>query len=391
MIRNLSSRISRVPYPPISAVRDLLARYGGSPLPLLDLCQAVPDYPPADELRAYLARAVEDDMTGRYTPDEGLHEVRESVARWYQRHYGGGPEPDELLLTVGASQAFWLAMNVLCNEGDDVIVPLPAYFDHPMGLVSMGVTPRFVPYMEGGSGFPTPERLEGFMTPKTKALLLVSPNNPSGEIISAELLEELFVFCRSQAITLIVDETYNAFLPHVDGPHRLFQRDDWTEHFIHLASFGKTFALTGYRPGALVASRELLYQAVKIQDSMVVCQPRITQLALHFACDHLDDWSAQRNVELQQRQNLFREALEASSSTFQLLSSGSFFAWVRHPFEHSSGEEVVEKLIAEKHLACLPGGAFGPGLDRFLRLAIGNLSLADIPPAIERLTSCPSP
>ena len=383
----VSPRVARVPYPPISAVRDQLARRRDDGLPLIDLCQAVPDYPPAAELRAQLSRFARDGMSARYTPDEGLPEVRASVAGWYRRRYGSGPEAAEILLTVGASQAFWLAMTVLCGEGDEVIVPLPAYFDHPMGLQALGIEPRYVA-SAAEARFPRAEELEGVVSARTRALLLVSPNNPSGAVIPPAALDELFLFCRAHELALVVDETYNAFLPSESSPHHLFSRPDWQETFVHLASFGKTFAMTGYRAGALVAAREFLHQALKVQDSMAVCQPRLTQLALGYACDRLDDWVTQRNREVQQRQRAFQQALSSARIPFTLLSSGGFFAWVRHPFTGMGGSEVVARLIDRYHLACLPGEAFGPGLEDCLRLAIGNLPAQDIPEAVERLAGC---
>jgi len=383
----VSPRVSAVPFPPISTVRKQLAARTQDGLELVDLCQAVPDYPPSEALRSYLARAVAEEGTARYTPDEGLPEVRGELAGWYARRYGDGPNEDEICLSVGASQAFWLAMSVLCAEGDEVIVPLPAYFDHPMGLTAMGVVPRYIPYGETASGVPSLQSVVSRIGPKTRALLLVSPSNPSGVVLSPEEIEAFFELARDHNIVLVVDETYNAFLPSSAVPHRLFSRNDWQRHFIHLASFGKTFALTGYRAGALVASRDVMHQVLKLQDSMAVCQPHITQLALAYACAHLDPWVQGKNIEMQQRQTLFQEALLSSGSRFELLSAGGFFAWVRHPCRGVSSARVVEQLIDEAHIACLPGSAFGPGLDDFLRLAIGNLSVSRIETAVARLAA----
>ncbi len=381
----LSPRVAAVPFPPISAVRKQLAARVEDGLELVDLCQAVPDYPPDESLRNFLARAVKDAQTARYTPDEGLSGVRDELSDWYARRYRVGPAPDEICLTIGASQAFWLAMSVLCAEGDEVIVPLPAYFDHPMGLTAMGIVPRYIPYEETVSGAPSLQSVAARIGPKTRALLLVSPNNPSGVVLSPEELEGVFELAREHQIMLVLDETYNAFLPSDAALHRLFLRADWQQLFIHLGSFGKTFALTGYRAGALVASREIIHQALKLQDSMVVCQPHITQLAISYACTHLDPWVQQRNIEMQQRQQLFRETLLSSGSRFELLSSGGFFAWVRHPCRGASSVQVVEQLIRDVHISCLPGAAFGPGLDDYLRLAIGNLPVSSVALAVSRL------
>ncbi|PLY11693.1 MAG: aminotransferase class I and II [Desulfuromonas sp.] len=385
MTLSLSPRVAKVPFPPISAVREQLVARPEDGLELVDLCQAVPDYPPAESLRKHLSSVVNDCMTARYTQDEGLPNVREEISCWYERFYVQGPASEEICLTIGASQAFWLAMNVLCEPGDEVIVPLPAYFDHLMGLGALGITANHIPYEETSSGVPALESVAKRITPRTKALLLVTPSNPSGVVITADELAGFFDMARQHDIMLVVDETYNAFLPPGVATHGLFARREWQKNFIHLASFGKTFALTGFRAGALVASRAIIRQALKVQDSMVVCQPHITQLALAYACTHLDSWVSERNREMQQRQSLFRDALLAADSRFELLSAGGFFAWVKHPCRGVSSVAVVERLICEAHIACLPGSAFGPGLDNYLRLAIGNLPVAEIDSAVARL------
>src|SRR5512137_3206853 len=154
----ISPQIRSVHFPPISEVKGWLAgRPADSPLPLVDLCQAVPDYPPAGELTEHLKRLLDDPQVSKYSPDEGLPEVREAICSRYQRVYGAAPEPDQLCLTIGASQAFWLAMVTLCQAGDEVIVQLPAYFDHPMALQMLGITPVYAPFIESNGGLPSVE------------------------------------------------------------------------------------------------------------------------------------------------------------------------------------------------------------------------------------------
>lgn len=376
--------LAQVAFPPITEVKGYLAGQSFSAeRPLVDLCQAVPDYPPALELRQQLQQWAALPQTAVYSPDEGLPEVRHSLAAWYARRYGQGPAAAEICLTIGASQAFWLAMLLLCRPGDEVIVALPAYFDHPMGLQALGIRPVFV---AAGCGSELDlAALAGHIGPRTRALLLVSPSNPTGAVLAPAQIDALFELARCHDIALVLDETYNAFLPPGQPPHQLFTRPDWGRHFIQLASFGKTFALTGYRAGALVASAELIRQALKLQDSMVVCQPRITQLAVAWGCDALDDWVTANARAMQQRHDLFVQLFDQPGNAFELLASGAFFAWVRHPWPDQTGRAVTRRLALEHQLICLPGEAFGPGLQDCLRLAFGNVAIEAIPAAVERL------
>lgn len=380
----LSPLLAAIHPPPITEVKSWIAgRTFPAEKPLIDLCQAIPDYPPARELLDTLVPLLYDPAVARYSPDEGLPEVRQAIAAWYARRYGRGPQPAEICLTIGASQAFWLAMLTLCNAGDEVIVPLPAYFDHPMALAAYGVTPRYLPYREGTGGLPDPAAIADAICDKTRAILLVSPSNPTGAVLPPELVRELFDLARRRHIALVLDETYNAFAPPATR-HDLFQSLDWGEHFVQIASFGKTFALTGYRAGALVAGERVITAALKVQDSMAVCAPRLTQHAIAWGCDHLDVWVERNAAMMQARHDLFKSAFSAAGNRFQLSASGTFFAWVRHPFAGESGRQVARRLAGEENLICLPGEVFGPGLEGYLRLAFGNIDAEAIPAAVER-------
>jgi aspartate/methionine/tyrosine aminotransferase len=380
----ISPHIELVQYPPITEVKSWVAGRTFSPdRPLVDLCQAIPDYPPAPELVGFLRERMKDPLVSKYSPDEGLPEVREAVSAWYGRRYGSAPRPSEICLTVGASQAFWLAMTVLCTRGDEVIVQLPAYFDHPMALQALGVRPVFIPGEKGGAGADV-RKIASLVTPRTRAILLVSPSNPTGETLSPEAVRQLFELAREKGIALVLDETYNAFIPEGAPPHALFADPGWRDHFIHLASFGKTFALTGYRAGALVAAEGFMQQALKVQDTMAVCQPRITQHAVAYGCECLDPWVAANCNMMTRRHDAFRAAFTLQGNPFELAASGGFFAWVRHPFAGKTGREAARILAEEAGIICLPGEAFGPGLEGFLRLAFGNIADEEIPQAVER-------
>lgn len=380
----VSPHIEQVHFPPISEVRSWIAgRSFSAQKPLIDLCQAVPDYPPAKELTDHLATLLEDPLLSKYSPDEGLAEVREAICARYRARYGACIDPGQLCLTIGASQAFWLAMMVLCRAGDEVVVQTPYYFDHAMALDSLGVRSRYVPFDEAAGGQPCVETIAALITPRTRAILLVTPSNPTGAVTPPQTLEQLYRLARERGIALVLDETYNEFID--ERPHQLFAAADWGDHLVHLASFGKTYALTGYRAGMLAASAGFIHHALKIQDSMAVCQPRITQHAVRYGVEHLEAWVIRNRRMMQGRHDRFRAEFTAPGNPFTLLASGGFFAWVRHPFPGQSGRQVARRLAEEAHLICLPGEVFGPGLENYLRLAFGNIQEAMIPTAVARL------
>lgn len=379
----VSQLITGVHPPPISEVKGWLAE-APPELPLIDLCQAVPDYPPPPELTGHLAALLQDPLTSRYSADEGLPEVREAIAAGYRDLYGASLDPGQICLTIGASQAFWLAMTTLCRAGDEVVVQLPAYFDHPMALEILGVRCVYAPFDEASGGLPDPALLESLVTERTRAILLVSPSNPTGAVIPPDMVRELYELAARRQIALVLDETYNSFITGGVRPHRLFEDPAWSDHFVQIASFGKTFALTGYRAGMLVASQRFIAQALKAQDTMAVCQPRITQHAVKFGMERLGSWVAENRGMMERRHRVFKTEFEKGGNAFALAASGPFFGWVRHPFPGKTGREVARRLVREAGILLLPGEVFGPGLESYLRLAFGNIKEETIPEAVAR-------
>ena len=385
----ISANIREVSFPPISEVQGWLRHRRNPDEPLIDLCQAVPSYPPAPQLVEHLRTLIDAPETARYSPDEGLPGVREALCRHYRAFYGAEMAPEQLCLTIGASQAFWLAMVTLCRPGDEVIVQVPYYFDHVMALDILGVRSVFVPFDEESGGVPSPRAIASRISARTRAILLVTPSNPTGIVTPAQTLEEISALARRYDVALVLDETYAAFIPGGERPHALFADPQWDDHFIHIASFGKTFALTGYRAGALAASEEFLHHALKAQDTMVVCAPRITQHAIAWGVAHLGDWVAANREMMQRRHDRFVAEFTAGSNPFRLVTSGSFFAWVRHPFTGNTGRQVARLLAEEASLLVLGGESFGPGLTSYLRIALGNLSDDRIPEAVQRFRDFP--
>jgi aspartate/methionine/tyrosine aminotransferase len=380
----LSDQITAVHFPPISEVKRWLAERPRDGRQTIDLCQAVPDYPPPPELTDHLSRLLSDPLLSKYSPDEGLPEVRKALCGYYGEKYGANLSPDNFCLTVGASQAFWLALVTLCHAGDEVVVQAPYYFDHPMALDILGIRGVYAPFVEAEAGLPNPDTLERLITARTRAILIVSPSNPTGAITPPGTIREICAVARRHNIALILDETYNEFIPGGLQPHDLFSDSSWGDHFVQIASFGKTYALTGYRAGALVASPGFIHHALKAQDTMAVCQPRITQHAVKFGVENLATWVAANRDAMCRRHDLFRAEFLKPGNRFRLAASGAFFAWAAHPFEGCSGRRVVKRLVDEAAILCLPGEVFGSGLEGYVRLAFGNIREEAIPEAVRR-------
>ncbi len=350
---------------------------------LIDMCQAVPAHLPPQSLRDYLGDAIKAGEGATYTDIRGIPPLREALAGNISERYQGSVNEADVLITAGCNQAFCSVVDTLCHEGDEVIVPLPCYFNHQMWLTTRGVIPRYLSF-NAATAMPDPEEARGLINARTRAILLVTPNNPSGAIYSPECIAAFFELAREHGLALIVDETYRDFINIDSVPHKLFARSDWRDTFVHLYSFSKVFSLTGFRTGAVVASQPLLDQLKKIQDCTAICAPHAGQLAALYGLQNLHDWKIEKSNELAQRAIAIKAAFSHPDLKYRLVSAGAYFAYIEHPFE-APARDVVKRLIQEQEIICLPGSYFGQEQEQFIRFAYANVHESHFEDVIGRL------
>ena len=364
--------------------RWVLGRIFPTDRPLVDLSQAVPGYPPALELRRHLGELLLDPTMHGYTPILGLPALRENYAAHLSHFYGAPITPGEVGITSGCNQAFCLALISLAKAGDQVILPRPHYFNHDMWLRMQGIEPVSLDFRSGSGAIPAAQDAARLIGPKTRAIVLISPNNPTGAVYPPETIHAFYELARQRGIALILDETYKDFLPEGERPHDLFSDPDWRGTLVHLYSFSKVFALTGYRVGGITAGAGLMAEIEKAMDCVSICPPRLGQEAALYGLKNLLPW-ARRNTEgLKARADLLGNGLQRSNR-WRLISLGAYFAYVEHPFNGQRSTEVSKRLADEENLLTIPGDMFGAGQERFVRLAFANVADDKIPIVLERL------
>ncbi|WP_416368325.1 aminotransferase [Tritonibacter mobilis] len=357
-------------------------------LPLLNLSQAAPADPPPEGLRQAMADALLSETSAHlYGPVLGNADLRTALAAQITRHYEADITPSEVAITSGCNQAFAATIQSLCAEGDEVILPTPWYFNHKMWLDMQGVTT--LPLPVGDGMLPEVARAEALITPRTRAIVLVTPNNPCGVEYPAALMDAFFELAQRHGLTLIVDETYRDFDSRDGAPHGLFSRKDWHETLIHLYSFSKAYRLTGHRVGAIVAAPERLLEMEKFLDTVTICPAQIGQIGAKWGIENLDDWLAGERGEILAR----RDAIAAgfaplAAKGWQLLGLGAYFAYVAHPFEASS-DEIAQRLLHSAGMLLLPGTMFTPAGapegHRQFRIAFANVDQTGIAEMLARL------
>jgi len=355
--------------------------------PLLDVCQAVPSYPPPSSLTDHLAERVRDAGTAVYTEIAGLADLRQALADDISRRYRARLAPGDLMIMAGCNQAFWNTMVALAGHGDQVLLPAPWYFNHDMSLQMMDVEVVPLPFRPDRGGVPDPDQARALVGPRTRAIVLVTPNNPTGAVYPPDVLDAFFDIARDANCALVIDETYRDFLPGDTAPHALFQRPDWGDTLVHLYSFSKVFCLTGYRVGAIATGRALQESLIKVTDCVQICAPHIGQEAALYGLRHLDGWRRDNQRMMAERAAALTRAFQRNDLAYDLVSAGAYFGYVRHPFDGEPSESVAHRLATEHGLLCLPGSWFGPDQESYLRFAFANLDAAAMPAIAERLVA----
>ncbi len=376
--------IAQVEAPPIAEAMGWV-RPGLTNRALVNLCQAVPSYPPAAEMQAEIARLAADPATSLYTDIAGLPALRAALAQHMAADYGGGIGAHEVAIAAGCNQAFCAAIMAIAGRGDNVILPVPYYFNHQMWLAMFGIEARFIPAIAGDTAQPRIDDAARVIDARTRAIVLCTPNNPTGSIYPAALIGGFHDLARTRGLALVIDETYKDFRGDPAPPHDLFARAHWQDNFIQLYSFSKIFAMTGYRAGSIIASTRLIAEIEKILDCMAICAPHISQGAALFGLRNLDTWKAEKKAMMAARNEALRAAFRNSRLGYRLVSAGAYFAYVRHPFAGETARQVARRLAGEHDLLCLPGSMFGPGQENYLRLAFANVEAETMPAVTERL------
>ncbi len=371
--------------PPIPEAQGWARAYDGRSGPLIDLSQAVPGSPPPQALLDKLAEAAADPASTRYGAIVGDAALREAYAAEISQVYGTQFAPAEIAITSGCNQAYVMTMMALARAGDNVLLPTPWYFNHEMTLTMLGIQARALPCAPEAGFVPDVATAEPLIDERTRAIVLVTPNNPTGAVYSLETIAAFAELCARRGIWLVLDETYRDFLPaDVTKPHEVFAATRWRDSVIGLYSFSKAYAVPGWRLGAITAAEPVIAQIGKVLDCVQISPVRAGQAAVTWGIDGIRDWREKNRAEINARADLFRETM-APLNGWRVLSAGAYFAYVAHPFADVPAAEVVRRLVSERGVLALPGPYFGPGQESHLRIAIANVAADRIGQLGERL------
>ena len=344
--------------PPIPAVQGWGRAYAGAQGPLIDLCQAVPGHPPHPELLRRLGDAAADPVNARYGFIPGDTALRQAYAA------ATGVETNRVVITAGCNQAMFVSMLALVPRGAAVLLPVPWYYNHKMTADMLGLEARPLPCRVEDGFLPDPDRAAALMD-GVAAVVLVTPNNPTGAVYPPELVERFAALCRARGVLLLLDETYRDVLPpgsEAPAPAGA----------VRLYSFSKAYAVPGARLGALtLPDPSWVPQVTKVLDCMHICPQRPAQVAMSWAIGALGGWRDANAQEMAARADTVRSAF-AAIPHWRIDSLGAYFAYLRHPFEGLDAWVVSEHLAQAHGVMLLPAPAFNGSPDH-LRVSFANV------------------
>lgn len=319
-----------------------------------------------------------------YSPNAGLMKLREAIAAYVQRHSGVTYSPkDEILVTVGGSEAIDLGFRALLNPGDEVLIPEPCFVCYePLSRMAGGVAVPIVTRAEDGFRL-TAAALRAAITPRTKMLVLPFPNNPTGGVMRREHLEEIAEVLRGTEIMVLSDEIYGE-LTYGEREHvSITSLPDMQDRTLLVGGFSKAFAMTGWRLGYVCGPQPLMAAIVKLHQYALMCAPTTAQYAAIEAMEHGDEDVTVMRAEYDLRRRFIVDELNRMGLTcFE--PEGAFYVFPSIRITGMTSEDFCQKLLMEKHVAVVPGTAFGESGEGFVRISY-CYSLKHITEAMERL------
>ena len=325
-----------------------------------------PDFPTPWEIRKAGILSLESGKT-RYTSNWGLEQLRREICRYMDRKYNVKYDPaTDVLVTVGGSEAIDACIRAVTSPGDEIIIPQPSYVCYEPMVTLAGGTPVIIETTAEHDFKLTPEDLQAAITPRTKALILPYPCNPTGGIMEREDLEKIAQVLKNTNILVISDEIYSE-LTFGDTPHvSIASIDGMLERCVVVNGFSKTFSMTGWRLGFACGPAPVMKQIVKIHQFAIMCAPTMSQHAAIEALKNGDEAVAAMREEYDMRRRLIVSGFNKLGLTCRE-PKGAFYAFPCIRSTGLSSDEFCERLLYAQKVAVVPGTAFGKGGEGFVR------------------------
>lgn len=336
---------------------------------VIDFTLGDPDVPTHQKIKDAGCKAIQDGKT-RYSQNAGLLQLREVISDYYIRKEGFEYNPvSEIMVTVGAMEGLYLALLALTNPGDEYIIPAPYYVNYGQMVHMCGGVPVIVDKPAGEPLSFRVEDIEAAITPKTKAIIINTPSNPSGKIIPWNKIEKLADLAKKHDLYVISDEVYKCLIYGENNFKSIVSIEGMRERTILTNSLSKEFCMTGWRIGYVLANKEIVANMTKLQENVCACAPLPSQYAAIEALSSKEDYSANMKSIFSER----RDALVSGINSIKGLSctppDATFYLMVDISKTGLKSFDFACKLLESVHVAVVPGVTYGQSCDNYVRIA----------------------
>ncbi len=390
----LSDRVNRISVSPTMAVLAEAEKYKARGVDVVDFGPGEPDFPTPEHIKRAAIRALEENRT-KYTPSAGIAPLRQAVCEWHGAQLGSDYQPSECACTVGGKHALFNIICSLINSGDEVIIPAPYWVSYPDIVKYAGGRPVILPTKESDGFCARAADVEKLIGPRTRIVIINSPSNPTGAVVPAEEFVRIYDVCRRRGVWLLSDECYSHFVYGGAKPYSIAYVPGSKEHVIIAGSLSKTFAMTGWRLGYVLAPEPLIQAVVKLASQSTSNPTSISQYAALEALRGPMDSVATMLAEYSRRRARIVAGLRAIPGVRCNEPQGAFYVFPSvaackmngAPLPRTaSGEpdtsQVARELLEREKVAVVPGEGFGAA--GYLRISYAT-SLERIEEGLRRL------
>lgn len=350
---------------------------------VIDLTLGDPDFDTPESIKHAAHSAIDNNRT-HYSANAGDFNVRKSVVQMLKCDYNLDTAAESnVIITAGGMEALYLSLLSIIDDGDEVIIFAPYYVNYVQMVELCGGIPVIVnAYGENGFAI-TDKELQQYISSKTVAIIINTPNNPTGEILSEEFIETIYNISKSNNLYVVSDEVYKSLCYDNQECSSIMSYKDITEQIILIDSMSKRYSMTGWRVGYAYANESVIQAMTKLQENIIACVPMISQCAMEFAYTNTVDTEYMRR-EFQER----RDYIYCQINELPLLScrkpAGAFYIFVNIESTGMKSEEFADKLLESQKVAVVPGRAYGEEYDKYIRIAFTK-DLSTLKMAVDRI------
>ena len=382
---NFAERMKKIKPSATLAINAKALEMKARGIAVTSLAVGEPDAPTPLHICEAAKKAIDEGQT-HYAPNAGIPELREAVAEKYRKLYWDGYTKDHVIITVGAMEGLMLAMMLLLNPGDEILVPDPCFPNYYGQASIVGARAVPVPTYEKYDYRMQAEDIERAVTPNTRAILLNSPCNPTGAVLTKEDILAIAEVVKAHDLWVLTDEPYDAIVYDGIQPYSMAQVPEVRDHVMVLNSFSKSYAMTGWRIGYLVAPEAgYIKKMAQLQEGVASCVSTFTQAA---AAEALKSTACvdQMVEDYTRRRDILVDGLNAIPGITCKKSAGSFYAFPNIKAFGKTSQEFAEELLKNASVVTVPGSAFGDMGEGYLRLVFAN-SDENLKEAVRRIAA----